>query len=165
MTQAEKSILTILKTNARATVADLAKLVGISEAEVSATVTHLEKSGVIVQYTAIVNEEKLDVKSTVVRALIEVKVQPEKKSGFDAIARRICRHPNVVDHFLMSGGFDFLIVVEGESLQEISAFVSDKLASIENVRGTMTHFIMKKYKENGVVIEETSEQDRLVVSP
>lgn len=157
-------IVGILKQNARTSVSDIARLTAHSESEVAQRISDLEKSGAIVNYTAILNDEKLDM-ALPLRALVEVKVHPQKKSGFDAIAKQICHHREVVDHYLLSGGYDFLIVIEGKTLQEISWFVADKLASIDHVTGTTTHFIMKKYKENGVEIIDTESPDRLAVSP
>jgi DNA-binding Lrp family transcriptional regulator len=159
----ESEILEILQTNARISTDDLAKMVNSSKDEVSKIITSLEKKGIILQYRTIINHKKLAKNHQKVRAIIELGVRPEKQTGFDNIAKRICSHKEVVDHFLVSGRYDFLIIVEGESLEEISSFVAEKLATIENVRETATHFIMKKYKVNGVVMEKTSTK-RLVVS-
>ena len=164
MKKLEKEILAILKSNARAAIEDIAKMVNSTVTEVSQILERLEKTGAIVQYTAVINEKHLSYLGNKVRALIELRIRPEKKTGFDRIAKRIAGFPQVVDHYLISGNYDFLIIVEGETLEEISRFVSEKLASIENVNGTATHFIMKKYKERGVVIEDLP-QDRLLVSP
>ncbi len=165
MKKLEKEVLHILKTNARMPAADIGKLVGCSESEADAVVRDLEARGIIVQYSAIINRDKIKNAETVVQALIEVRVRPEKKSGFDKIARQICRYAAVKDHFLISGKFDFLIIVEGRNLEEISRFVSDKLAPIENVLGTSTHFMMKKYKEQGVIIGDLEANDRLAIAP
>jgi len=159
----KEEILAILKTNARAPILDIAKMVNLPRKEVEKLITSMEKEGIIVQYSTIINEKKIDTTSYV-RALIELGVRPESRTGFDAIAKRIAKFPQVVEHFLISGNYDFLIIVQGESLEDISRFVSEKLASIENIRSIATHFIMKKYKENSVVIE-SDEIERLMVSP
>ena len=164
MTKEEKEVLVLLREDARLSVPEMAVQLQLSEKEVAKAISNLEKERVILGYHVVVDDEKSkDVRRTV-RALIEVCVRPEKKTGFDAIAKRICRYSNVVDHYLISGQYDFLVVVEGTSLQEISGFVSDKLASIDAVKSTVTHFIMRKYKENGVLHHDDSEYDRLKVS-
>ncbi|MGE4169458.1 MAG: Lrp/AsnC family transcriptional regulator [Candidatus Margulisiibacteriota bacterium] len=165
MTKIESAILDILKVNARLPFSEVAALAGVDEKTVKATVKKLEKHKIISRYTTVINEDNLPQKDTLVRALIEVRVRPERKTGFDAIAKRIARYKNVQDHFLISGTYDFLVIVEGQTLQEVSRFVSDKLASIDNVIGTSTHFIMKKYKEHGCLMEDDVVQDRLAVSP
>jgi DNA-binding Lrp family transcriptional regulator len=160
----ELEILELLKQNARMSAKDISKCLGVSEKEVDKTINKLEKSGIIAQYTTVINENKLE-EALLIRALIQVSIRPEKNKGFDAIAGRICKYENVVDHYLMSGQYDLLIVVEGKTLQEISAFVSEKLASLDNVRSTATHFILKKYKEKGCIIESKSSESRLRYSP
>lgn len=160
----QQDILRLLRENARLSVADLATMTGVSPEKVSQLITQWESNGTILKYITVFNEQK-HVESTKIRALIEVSIRPEKKKGYDSIASRICKHPNVIDHYLISGNFDFLVIVEGDSLQEISSFVSDKLASIENVRSIGTHFILKKYKENGVLFEQEELADRLAVMP
>ncbi len=160
----DQDVIRLLRDDARLTAKDIAGMLGVAEKSVAACISHLEKDGVILKYTTVTNDPKGN-KGTKIRALIELSIRPEKKTGYDAIARRICKHPNVVDHFLISGNYDFLVIVEGDSLQEISSFVSDKLASIENVRSTATHFILKKYKEHGVVFDAELPPQRLAVSP
>jgi DNA-binding Lrp family transcriptional regulator len=161
----ERDILRILQDNARLSADEIAAMVNGDPEKVKSLIHSWEANGVIIKYTTVLNELKLEDSPTTLRALIEVNVRPEKKTGFDAIASRICKHPNVVDHYLISGSYDFLVIVEGRSLQEISSFVSDKLASIENVRGTATHFILKKYKDHGVIFESEPLPERLAVSP
>ncbi len=155
-------IINILKNNARISVKDLAYMVNSSEAEVDNIIKKLEKEKQILQYVTIINDEKISEKAKI-RAVIQLCVRPEKKDGFDAIAQKICKYANVVDHYLISGQFDFLIIVEGESLQEISSFISEKLACLENVRNTATHFMLKKYKEKGVILENDAHETRLAV--
>ncbi len=162
--QLDQDIVRLLHDDARLTPEDIGGMLGVASKTVATHIAKLEHEGVILKYTTVTNDPKGD-KGTKIRALIELSIRPEKKTGYDAIARRICKHPNVVDHFLISGDYDFLVIVEGDSLQEISSFVSDKLASIENVRSTATHFILKKYKEYGVVFESELPPQRLAVSP
>jgi DNA-binding Lrp family transcriptional regulator len=165
MTPLENDMLTLLKKNARYSIKELANFTQSTEKKVSAAITNLEKKKIILQYTAIIDEEKVDHPEATIRALIEIRVQPEKKKGFDRIAASICKHKNVVDHFLLSGSYDFLIIVEGSNLKDISSFVSNKLAPIDHVSSTTTHFILKKYKENGVLIGEPETITRLPVTP
>ena len=160
----EKQLLTQLKSHARLSNQDLADMTNVPVEQVAKTIQKLEKNGTIIQYTTILNESCLNEEKETIRALIEVSVRPEKKTGYDALAKRISHHPNVVGHYLISGNYDFLIIVEGSSLQEISQFVSG-LASLENVRSTGTHFILKKYKENGVAFPTEKPESRLAIIP
>lgn len=158
-----EKILEILKEDARATPKDIAIMLGISENEVRASIKKLEDDNIILKYTAIVNEEKWE--DDKVKAFIEVKVTPEREKGFDSIAERIYKYPQVSSLYLMSGGFDFLIVVEGDTLKEVAMFVSEKLSTLECVVSTSTHFLLKKYKENGVTMTGPEEDKRMLVSP
>ena len=158
----EQDILNLLKENARLGNRDIADCLGTSESDVHTIIQKLEKNGTILKYTAIINEAKPE--KELIRALIEISVRPEKKSGYDAIAKRISNHPSVVGHYLISGNYDFLVLVEGETFQDISGLVSE-LASIENVRSTGTHFILKKYKENGVPFVSDELENRLPIIP
>lgn len=164
MTDTTLELIKILKQNARTPLEDIARMLNVTVKKVAAMIEKLEADGVILQYTAVTNDELIPGNDASIRALIKIKVAPQKRAGFDAVAQRICRYDNVVSHYLVSGDYDFLVIVEGNSLQEISAFVSDKLASIEHVVSTATHFIMKKYKESGVMLERPNEDARLAVS-
>ncbi len=164
MTDATLELIKILKQNARTPLEDIAGMLKLSVKKVAAMIEKLEADGVILQYTMVTNDELVSGSDVPIRALIKIKVAPQKRAGYDAVAQRICRYDNVVSHYLVSGDYDFLVIVEGSSLQEISAFVSDKLASIEHVVSTATHFIMKKYKESGVLLEKPNEDARLAVS-
>ncbi len=165
MNPIDTQVLALVSANARMSADDIADQLQISANQVETILKNLETQGVIVQYTTVVDEKKLPQRSGKIKALIEVSVRPEKRTGFEAIARKIAQFTNVVDHYLVSGGYDFLVIVEGDSLEEISSFVSDKLASIDNVRSTATHFIMKKYKEKGILIGQQPKEERLAVSP
>ena len=164
MTHIEKDLINLLKENARRSNSDLAALLGVKEEKVKKMITALEKEGVIVQYTAVIHEDKVKDSDVIIRALIELSVRPRRKTGYQHIARRISQYSDVVSHYLVSGNYDFLIIAEGKSLEDISTFVSDKLASIEHITSTSTHFIMKKYKENNVMFAHEDSVDRLMVS-
>ncbi len=153
-------ILSILKDDARTPHVEIAEMLGVSEAEVAAAITDMEKTGVIVKYIAIVNDEKT-VKDFV-EALIEVKVAPVREKGFDEIAEYIYQFDEVKSVYLMSGAYDLAVFVEGSTLRDAARFVSEKLSVIDKVLSTATHFILKKYKVDGVVIDKP-ESKRLVV--
>ncbi|MFA5878958.1 MAG: Lrp/AsnC family transcriptional regulator [Candidatus Margulisiibacteriota bacterium] len=163
MKKIEKEILEILKLNARTSNKDIAQMLNIEEKEVAITIAELEDNGSILKYTTIIDEKKTQAKEKV-RALIELSIRPEKRTGFEKIAHRVAGFKEVIDHYLISGSYDFLLIVEGESIEEISTFVAEKLASIDNVRSTCTNFIMRRYKQNGHVFEE-HQNNRLIVSP
>ena len=154
-----EEILDLLKQNARLSVKDIAAMTKKSEDEVAAIIKKLEDDGVILKYAAIVNPEKSGESKDKVRAEIQLQVTPEREHGFDALADRIYRFPQVKSLFLMSGGYDFKVIIEGDSLQEVAFFVSSKLATLDGVRSTKTSFILKTYKENDIVYVE-DERDR-----
>ncbi len=151
-------ILEILEKNGRATPAEIAAMTGKSEADVAAAVTAYEKNHVITAYSALVNWEKTE--SERVIALIEVKVTPQMDRGFDKVAERIYSFPEVKACYLMSGGFDLTVVIEGRTLKEVALFVAEKLAPIPDVTSTATHFILRKYKDKGVVFGGNGDDDR-----
>ncbi len=157
-------ILELLREDARVTTKDMAVMLDMSEQEVIEKMKKLEDEDIILKYTAIINEDKWD--DDKVRAFIEAKVTPEREIGFDAIAERIYKFPQVQSLYLMSGGFDFLIVVEGDSLKDVAMFISEKLSPLEYVQSIATHFLLKKYKENGITMESQKKQDnRIAVTP
>lgn len=156
-------ILPLLKHDARASISDLAKSSNLSEQEVQDRIKKLEDDGVVLGYQAIVDPQK--VARDCVAAVIEVKLTPEREGGFNKMAERIARFPEVQSCYLMSGGYDLLVVVEGRNLQEVAGFVSEKLSTIKGVVGTATHFRLKAYKENGVALKRESAPQRLVVAP
>lgn len=163
MIDLEQSLLMLLKENGRLTDQALAGQLQVPEKKVASCRESLEKKGVILGYTAVIDEKALDVSVSSIRAYVELSVRPEKKTGYDAIAKRIYKYPNVCGHYLLSGGYDFLVVVEGASHQEIAGFVFDKLATIENVTTTNTHFVFKKYKEHGVLLEKENKPPRMPI--
>ena len=157
-------VLEILKEDSRVAAKDIATMINKSEEEVKGIIKDLEDKNIIIKYTTIVNEEKT--KEEKVQAFIEAKVSPERDMGFDAIAERIYNFPQVKSLYLISGGFDFLITVEGDSLKDVAMFVSEKLSTLEYINSIATHFLLKKYKENDVVmVGEKSKDQRLQVMP
>lgn len=154
-------IIELLKDNARYTNFQLASVLGVSEAEVSSAVSELEKEGVIVKYSAIVNNEALGDNS--VQALIEVKVAPQKLKGFDSYAEEIYSFEEVKSLYLMSGGFDLAVFVEGKSLADLARFVAEKLSVIDGIVSVQTHFILKKYKIEGQITKKSEESQRQIV--
>jgi len=156
-------LLKLLKKNALESPANLAKMLGMTEAAVKTKITEYEKAGVIRGYQAVVNHDQLDL--DLVTAVIEVKVTPEREGGFNHIAERISKFSEVQSLYLMSGAFDLLLFVSGQTLKEVAFFVSDKLATIPGVLSTSTHFMLKTYKDHGVLMESQTEYDRLKVSP
>ena len=158
-----KQLLELLEHDAKRPIEELAIMLGKSEQEVAAEIRALEEDKIIIKYHTIINWEKTGVDT--VTAMIEVKITPQREVGFDAIAERIYRFPEVRSLYLMSGAYDLLVMLEGPSLKEIAEFVSTKLATIDGVISTTTHFMLKAYKEAGVIIEDQEEDRRLVVTP
>ncbi len=156
-------LLNLLKQNALETPENMAKMLGITVDEVKKQIVEYEKEGVIRAYQAVVNEEKLD--SSLVTTVIEVKVTPESEGGFDRIAERISRFPEVESVYLMSGTFDLLLFIKGRTMHEAAGFVSEKLATMPGIVSTATHFMMKTYKQNGIVMHTGEDDERLKVSP
>ena len=142
MKKLEADILKILEEDCRYSPSKIAVMLDTSEAEVSAAIKNMEESGVIVKYTAIVNGEALS--EEIVQALIEVRVTPQKVNGFDAIAEEIYRFDEVQSLYLMSGGYDLAVFIEGRSLRDVSRFVAERLSTIDGILSTATHFILKK---------------------
>ena len=156
-------LLNILKKNARTSLEDIARMTRSTPAAVAARIEEYEKEGTLRGYRALINEDHL--KEDRVTAVIEVKVQPEREGGFDRIARRISGFPEVVNMHLMSGKFDLLLFVEGKNLREVAMFVSERLATLNGVLSTGTHFMLKTYKQDGVLMDGEKVDDRLQVSP
>jgi DNA-binding Lrp family transcriptional regulator len=156
-------LLQILKRNALERPEDIAKMLDLSADDVRARILEYEKKGIIRGYQAIVNEDQLELDR--VTAVIEVKVTPEREGGFNRVASRISGFSEVQSVYLMSGAFDLLLFVAGSDLRQVAAFVSEKLATIEGVVSTATHFMLKTYKHHGVLMESSHENDRLQVSP
>ncbi len=151
-------ILEILEKNGRRTPAEIAAMTGKAEAQVAAAIADYEARNIITGYTALVNWDMAS--QEMVTALIEVKVTPQRDRGFDKVAERIYSYPEVKACYLMSGGFDLTVVIEGRSMKEVALFVAEKLAPIEFVNSTATHFVLKKYKDKGIVFGAPPEDDR-----
>ena len=155
-------LLRIIEKNSRIGLKDLALTLEKDEIEVANELSKLEQEGVICGYHTLINWEKTDIET--VTALIEVKVTPQRGQGFDRIASRIYNYPEVRDVYLISGGFDLLVTLEEKSLKEIAQFVSEKLSTLDSILSTGTHFILKKYKVHGTILDEKIEDEREVVS-
>ena len=157
-------ILEILAKDARTTPQEIARLTGKSLQAVKKTIARYEKDGTIVQYKTVINQDVAMEGASFVRALIEVSITPQKDVGFDYIAERVYSFPEVVNCYLVSGSYDLLIVVEGDNIQTVSNFVAAKLSPMENVRQTTTHFLLKKYKEDGKILKKAPQRKRLNIS-
>jgi DNA-binding Lrp family transcriptional regulator len=151
-------ILEILEKNGRASEEEIALMLNKSVEEVRGAIKRLETDNVIVGYNTLINWEKSDRENVI--ALIEVKVTPQRGQGFDKVAERIYRYPQVKACYLMSGGFDLTVIIEGREMKEVALFVAEKLAPLEGVLSTATHFVLKKYKDEGVVFADKELDDR-----
>lgn len=156
-------VLELLAQNSRMPVEEIACLLNADQESVASAIEELEKSRAILKYSAVIDWEKTNSEKT--NALIELTITPEREFGFDKIAERIYGFPEVKSLYLMSGSYDLAVFVEADSFKEISLFVSEKLAPLNTVKGTRTHFIMKKYKEQGVPFKAEENIKRLVVTP
>jgi DNA-binding Lrp family transcriptional regulator len=160
----DTNILSKLELNAKLTTKELATFLNQSEQDVSQAISRMEKDGVICGYHTLINWEKTD--REYVTALIEVKVTPVRGQGFDRIAERIYRFDEVKAVYLMSGGFDLTVIIEGKTMKEVALFVTSKLAPMEHILSTATHFVLKKYKDHGEILTDgDAEDERMIVSP
>jgi DNA-binding Lrp family transcriptional regulator len=157
------SLLKLLRENASLTPAQLAPMLNDRPETIAAKIKDLEASHVILGYRTILNEEKLG--RDIVRAVIEVKITPERDGGFNRLAERIAKYSEVSSCYLMSGGYDLLVIIEGATLREVATFVSEKLATTQGVLSTATHFMLKPYKIDGVLMTRERNEERLAVSP
>jgi len=157
-------ILEILSDDARISAKEISKLTGKSENLIKKTIKKYEKNGTIVKYKTVINHDLERETNSFVRALIEVSVTPQKNVGFDSVAERIYRFPEVSSCYLVSGAYDLLVVVEGENIQTVSNFIASKLSPLEQVRATSTHFLLKKYKEDGQILKKKAQGKRLNIS-
>ncbi|WP_417899157.1 Lrp/AsnC family transcriptional regulator [Bacillus haimaensis] len=164
LTEKELDILQIIEDNGRIDVGVLAKMVELTEEETRNILDQLENQRIIVEYGAIIDWRKVD-NFEGVTAMIDVKVTPKRDVGFDEIAKNIYRFPEVKSVYLMSGAYDLSVVVEGRSLSQVANFVSERLATLDSVISTTTHFIMKKYKHDGTIFDQGEDDRRIVVSP
>lgn len=163
MTRLETQVLDLLREDCRLPLEKLAVMLGVSTEEVAETIDSLERRRVILHYAPTINWDLTDRER--VEAMIQVSVTPQRDMGFDAVTRRIYRFEEVKSVYLMSGGYDLLVLVEAKSLKELALFVSSKLSTLEMVTGTQTSFVLKRYKEEGVIFDGSQSDNRLVVSP
>ena len=158
-----EKILAIIEKNSRIDLKDLAALLGESEAAVANEIADMEKEGVICGYHTLIDWDKTS--SEKVTALIEVKVTPQRGMGFDKIAERIYQYSEVNSVYLMSGAFDFTVIIEGKTMREVAQFVSEKLSPMDSVLSTATHFVLKKYKDHGTIMYEKPGDERMMITP
>ena len=158
-----EEILRLLEKNSRIDIKEIAILVGKTEAEVANEIAQMEKEGIIRGYYTLINWDNTNDER--VSALIEVKVTPQRGIGFDKIAERISKFDEVKSVYLMSGGFDFTVIIEGKTMKSVAQFVAAKLAPLESVLSTSTHFVLKKYKDYGTVLDEEYKDERMLVTP
>lgn len=163
MNELKRSILELLKEDARRTPELIATMLGAEAEEVKKAIAEMEADKVIVNYATVVNWSKVD--DNKVTALIEVQITPERGRGFDAIAERIYLFPEVKTVYLMSGSYDLQVEIEGKTLKEVASFVSNKLATLDSVLSTKTHFILKKYKQDGIIFEDHQDDHRMMITP
>ena len=156
-------ILSIIEKNSRIDLHELAVIMGEPEIEVANELKRMEEEGIICGYHTLIDWEKTNIEK--VSALIEVRVTPQRGQGFDSIAERIYKYPEVRSVYLMSGAYDLMVILEGKTLREVSNFVSDKLSTLDSVLSTATHFILKKYKDHGTAFATKKEDEREMITP
>lgn len=158
-----KKILSYLEKNSRINTRELAIILGEEESAVEEEIKKMENEKIICGYHTMIDWDKTDTDS--VTALIEVRVTPQRGQGFDSIAERIYKYPEVRSVYLISGGYDLMVILEGKSLKAVSQFVSDKLSTMDSVLSTATHFILKKYKDHGTIFDKNTKDERMLVTP
>ena len=158
-----EKILTYIERNSRVDLKDLAIMLGTDEATIANEIAQMEKEGVICGYHTLIDWDKTS--SEKVTALIEVKVTPQRGMGFDKIAERIYQYSEVNSVYLMSGAFDFTVIIEGKTMREVAQFVSEKLSPMDSVLSTATHFVLKKYKDHGTIMYEKPGDERMMITP
>ena len=158
-----EQILTFLEKNSKIDLKELAIMLGSSEEVIANEVQKMEQEHIICGYHTLIDWDKTSVDKTT--ALIEVRVTPQRGQGFDNIAERIYNYPEVQSVYLISGAYDLLVILEGKTLKEVSSFVSDKLSTLDTVISTATHFILKKYKDDGIILAKKMKDERMLVTP
>lgn len=158
-----EKILAIIEKNSRIDLKDLAALLGESEAAVANEIAEMERENIICGYHTMINWDNTGDEKVI--ALIEVKVTPQRGMGFDKIAERIYQYSEVTSVYLMSGSFDFTVIIEGKTMREVAQFVSEKLSPMDSVLSTATHFVLKKYKDHGTVMCGKAEDERMMITP
>jgi DNA-binding Lrp family transcriptional regulator len=161
--RAVDSLLKLLRQDASLSPAQMSAMLDLTEAEVRTRLKELTDSGVLLGFRAVLNEDQLG--REIVRAVIEERITPERGGGFDKLAERIARYDEVRSCHLMSGGYDLMVEVEGTSLREVATFVSEKLSTVQGVLSTATHFVLRAYKEQGVLMKRAAPDERLAVAP
>ncbi|MCR4879949.1 MAG: Lrp/AsnC family transcriptional regulator [Bacilli bacterium] len=157
-----KNLLELIESNSKLTTSDIADSLGVSELEVVNEISKLEKDKVICGYNAIINWDKVTEEK--VNALIEVKVTPQRGMGYDRLAERIAKFDEVNSIYLISGSYDFMVIINGKSMKEISSFVFEKISTIDMIQSITTHFVLKKYKDHGVLMNEKKVDHREIIS-
>ena len=158
-----EEILNFIEKNSRVDLKEVAVCLGISEIEVANELAAMESEGIICGYHTLIDWDKVTQER--IHALIEVRVTPQRGRGFDEVAERIYKYPEVQATYLISGGFDLLVFMEGKTLREISSFVYEKLSTMEFVMSTTTHFVLKKYKDHGIILNSKNEDERMIMTP
>lgn len=158
-----EELLAIVEKNSRIDLKELAVILGTEEITIANELAAMEAEGVICGYHTLIDWEKTSIEK--VTALIEVRVTPQRGQGFDSIAERIYKYPEVRSVYLISGGYDLMVILEGKSLREVSNFVSDKLSTLDTVLSTATHFILKKYKDHGTILNLKKDDEREMITP
>lgn len=158
-----EEILKLIDKNSKLTVGDIAAMLGVDEAQVAKEIKEMEREKIICGYTTLINWDNTAEEN--VRALIEVKVTPQSGRGFDQIAEKIYNYDEVEAVYLMSGSFDLTVMVQGKSLKEVAKFVAEKLAPLDSIESTATHFLLKKYKEHGIALTSPEPDERMLVTP
>ena len=158
-----EKILNMLEKNSRIDLKDMAVMLGMTEVEVANEIADMEKEHVICGYNTLINWDKTSEEK--VTALIEVKVTPQRGLGFDSIAERIYKYDEITSVYLMSGGFDFTVIIEGKTMKSVAHFVANKLSPLDSVLSTSTHFVLKKYKDYGRVLDAEEKDERMLVTP
>ena len=158
-----EEILNFIEKNSRVDLKEVAVCLGISEIDVANELAAMESEGIICGYHTLIDWDKVTQER--IHALIEVRVTPQRGRGFDEVAERIYKDPEVQATYLISGGFDLLVFMEGKTLREISSFVYEKLSTMEFVMSTTTHFVLKKYKDHGIILNSKNEDERMIMTP
>ncbi len=158
-----EQILSFIEKNSRVDLKEIAVCLGISEIDVANELEAMESEGIICGYHTLIDWDKVTEER--IHALIEVRVTPQRGRGFDEIAERIYKYPEVKSTYLISGGYDLLVFMEGKTLREISSFVTQKLSTLESVLSTTTHFVLRKYKDHGIILKKDSEDERMIMTP
>ena len=158
-----EEILNFIEKNSRVDLKEVAVCLGISEIDVANELAAMESEGIICGYHTLIDWDKVTQEK--IHALIEVKVTPQRGKGFDEVAERIYKYPEVQSTYLISGGFDLLVFMEGKTLREISTFVSQKLSTLDSILSTTTHFVLRKYKDQGIILKKKNEDERMIMTP